>query len=92
MMLAGDVLAFAMAPIDIREQVSTAGLRLISQAVPLILLALVRPWRLLLTTTPPVQSGGDGNVEYSAPTMSNGSKTRSDSSSSRKTSTAQLLP
>jgi hypothetical protein len=63
MMLAGDMLALAMAPVGIDHQVSIAGTRLVSQAVPLLLLALVQPWRVVVAAAFPGQGNGEGQAE-----------------------------
>jgi hypothetical protein len=65
LMLAGDVLGLALAPLEIHYQVSVTASRLVMQAMPLILLALVEPWRHLVEATPSIQSNRKGN---SAPT------------------------
>jgi hypothetical protein len=70
-MLAGDAIALAMAPIEIVHQVSTTAGRLISQAMPLILLAVVQPWRVLLAATPAAKANVDSSSEHPARPMSN---------------------
>lgn len=45
-LLGCDVLAIAAAPVELHYQISVAASRLISQVLPLALLALIEPWRL----------------------------------------------
>jgi hypothetical protein len=63
-LLGGDVLALAMTPVEIGHQVSITAGRLITQAMPLILLALVQPWRLLLDARPVIQTTGEVEPAY----------------------------
>jgi hypothetical protein len=63
-LVAGDVLALAMTPVEIGHQVSITAGRLITQVMPLILLALMQPWRVLLEATPAVQTTGEVEPAY----------------------------
>ena len=48
-LLGCDALAIAAAPVELHYQISVAASRLISQVLPLALLALIEPWRLAWT-------------------------------------------